>query len=237
MSAPANPGPCVTADGRIWIDFTDHEVRQALWFWVPNFYLKSLHSFPLTNHDGSPTGWAAIEHWWRKGRDRQLWVRQAWRHADRGHPHLRPFSYSENIDLGIKRAREERKLPPLPDHIGTWNPPATMPPSACKLRLEVKAWRRCRLQSLSNNDVIDHGVWRGEIRDAGGNTDQGYRREAGAGEYRRTAREAFRDMWEAHHGEGAWQCDPEILVVSFKPTALHFVAPADTAPIRAGVPA
>src|SRR6185437_14874952 len=66
-------------DDAIWIDLTDHEIRMAYWFYVPNFFLKKLHSLPLTDADGSPTEWADLPKRWGTGTDREIYVRQAWR--------------------------------------------------------------------------------------------------------------------------------------------------------------
>ena len=213
-----------TSDGRLWIDLTDHEIRMAYWFYVPNFFLKKLHSVPLLHADGTPTEWSSIAEAWRRGRDLDLYVRQAWRHRDRGGDALLdPYSYSAHIDPHIKRARAEAKLPPLPDHAGTWNPPETMPPSACRARMVAQKWRRARLQALSAEDMIDHGIWRGNVATVPGQHKQGYRREAHAGETRDTPAEAFRDAWNAQHGAGAWERNPEVLTFNFKMRSMDYV--------------
>lgn len=213
-----------TPDGRIWIDLTDHEIRMAYWFYVPNMYLKNLHSLPLTCADGAPTEWAGIAEGWPQWRNLELYVRQAWRHSDRGGDVLLdPYCFSVNIDPSVKQAREQAKLPPLPNYAGTWNPSETMPPSACRARLIVQKWRRARIQSLSAHDMFDHGIWRGDVATEPGQYRQGYRREAFAGATRSTAVEAFADAWDARHGSGAWASNPEVLTFSFKVKSMFYV--------------
>ncbi|MDP9992027.1 hypothetical protein J2W28_001055 [Variovorax boronicumulans] len=97
-----------------------------------------------------------------------------------------------------------------------WKRPAIfMPRSACRIQLEVTDVRVERLQDISEEDARAEGIsahrkggWHWEQPPAGieGTNHFGFK----------TARDAYRALWEAINGPNSWTANPWVWVVDFR---------------------
>lgn len=151
-----------------------------------------------------PSPWQKV-----KAGDR-LWVRENWKACETcggstkmvADPVDDPLYCSEcKLSLGTKT-----------------RPSIYMPRWASRITLEVTATKIERLQDIGWNDAIAEGLTRGdpmpEVPNSHGTiwhdgvTDplDGWTRDPTA---------AFRSLWEAIHGEGAWAVNPELICLTF----------------------
>ena len=132
----------------------------------------------------------------------RLWVREAWAapHQYDGHrpadiPALTRWHYAATENLGGLRGR----------------PSIHMPRAASRITLEVTGVRVERLQDISEADALAEGVaippTPAEYRDACGEL---------VLPSRRTAREAYRVLWEQINGPESWVANPWVWAVSFR---------------------
>lgn len=89
--------------------------------------------------------------------------------------------------------------PSLRPFYGEWKPAQMMPREACRLVLEVLSVELQRLQDITRTDARHEGI-------SGGADD---------------ARELFAARWDAFHGEYAWQRNPQVIAVNFRPQVLQ----------------
>lgn len=88
-----------------------------------------------------------------------------------------------------------------PEH-SKWRSPIFMPRWASRLTLEVTEVRVERLQDISGDDVVAEGAWPADQRQ------MGRAHEAIA---------AYRDLWNSIHGKDAWDANPWVAVLTFRP--------------------
>jgi hypothetical protein len=99
-----------------------------------------------------------------------------------------------------------------------WKPSIHMPRWASRLTLVMTAVKTERLQDIGWNDAIAEGIQRGdpmpEVPNSHGTiwhngvTDP-------LNDWTRDPTQAFRDLWEAIHGTGAWEKNPELIALTF----------------------
>ncbi len=85
-----------------------------------------------------------------------------------------------------------------------WKPSIHMPRNLSRIDLEITSVRVERLQDISESDAIDEGSfsWAGEqdtpVRDL------------------LEARLVYRHLWESINGQGSWDANPWVWVVTFR---------------------
>lgn len=94
-----------------------------------------------------------------------------------------------------------------------WTPSIHMPRWASRITLEVTGVRVERLQDISEADAISEGVR--QMRD-GSECWVGREGPRGLVTPWPTAREAFRDLWQAINGPDSWAANPWAWVIEFK---------------------
>lgn len=139
-----------------------------------------------------------------------LWVREAWA-AQHACDHLKPSEmrtadtrvhYAATEDLGGLRKR----------------PGMFMPRWASRITLRVTDVRVERLQDISEADAVAEGI--GPHRKGGWWWEQPPDGIAGSNHFgAKTARDAFRALWESINGGGSWDENPWVWVVSFERAA------------------
>lgn len=158
----------------------------------------------------------------------RLWVKETWQYYDwteEGEPKIRyaadgatlwmePFEehqekvldiwakLSEPANYDIDGAARDRK----------WRPSIFMPRWASRILLEIVSIRVERLKDISEEDAMAEGFQKlpatGRIvLEKGGQY---------LGMVWPTARAAYRDLWEAINGDGAWEANPYVWVIEFK---------------------
>ena len=95
---------------------------------------------------------------------------------------------------------------------GRWRPSIHMPRWACRIVLEITDVRVERLQDISEADADAEGVRR-EVTDMGRLY---FGTDAGANDWTRDPREAFRELWESINGAGSWDANPWVWAITFK---------------------
>ena len=101
-------------------------------------------------------------------------------------------------------------------------PAMHMPRTVSRLTLEVTQVRRQRLQDITAIDAIAEGIastwgdWMGQAPPWAEASILGYGDASGEHIWdNRTSRQNFGLLWNALHGPGAWESDPEVVAISF----------------------
>jgi len=89
----------------------------------------------------------------------------------------------------------------------TWRPSIHMPRELSRITLEITDVRVERLQEISEADAKAEGVY----PPPAGTDDDGAHFDAGS------YRDGFRSIWESIHGPGAWDANPWVWVLEFRP--------------------
>ncbi len=137
-----------------------------------------------------------------------LWVRETFAKID---GQTRPWI---ETDYRATYAHGDR----LGDHLGIkkrWTPPIHMPRAASRITLEITEVRVERLQEISEADAVAEGCARLPLQDGHGawwSADV----DAGPALHGRTARDAYRLLWESINGPGSWGENPWVWVIAFK---------------------
>jgi hypothetical protein len=93
---------------------------------------------------------------------------------------------------------------------GSFTPSIHMPKAACRIWLEITSIRIERLNSISESDAINEGIYKIEYKgnsfgfEGGNNTGYG------------TAKGAFNALWESINGKNSWDINPFVWVIEFK---------------------
>lgn len=143
----------------------------------------------------------------------RLWVREAWRTESRAYDDLPPSDmdadypviyeadadWSKNLSVG--RLRQSMHLP-------RW---------ASRVTLTVRAVRMERLQEITEADAAAEGMFHFAPMKEWDNKSLGwtYKNGAPATHLCDTARDAYGLLYCLIHGEGAWDANPEVVVVTF----------------------
>lgn len=134
----------------------------------------------------------------------RLWVRETWQHSNHPYgpyePGCETFYRADYLDdpLGPNLERS-------PDGIRRqWRPSIHMPRAASRITLEIASLHEERLQDISELDCLAEGC-------AGGHGSiPGY-------PYHATPREHYRWLWNSLNGAGAWEDNPYVWVLQFRP--------------------
>jgi hypothetical protein len=142
-----------------------------------------------------------------------LWVRETW--ATNGLDYFRYKADFKEVDEGINHKTSGFRKP-----YDKWKPSLFMPKSACRLWLEITDVKMERLQNISEEDAIKEGIKEYEFQDAGMPAGTGYSHEQSGSydeglELEVCARNAFIYLWKKINGEGSWDKNPWVWVVSF----------------------
>lgn len=158
--------------------------------------------------------------WWKVRPGDRLWVRETvraeelpvgldvvrYRATDTWQPILNTPEGSENwlCLRGAPRGRDGLR-------IGPWRPAIHMPRWCSRIRLDVTDVRIERLQAIGRADALAEG-----IQDT---SDAEMERFGIPGilEAGHPVR-AFSMLWDSLHGAGAWDSNPEVIVLTFAPT-------------------
>ena len=132
--------------------------------------------------------------WQRVQPGDRLWVREAFNTFGGGDPGVLVWAadWRENA--------KARGLDNIPETEPKWRPSIHMPRSASRLTLTVTDVRRQRLQDITRGDAKAEGV---------------PRLHPIADDDPSTPIDAFGDLWDALHGEGAWDANPEVIALTF----------------------
>lgn len=95
--------------------------------------------------------------------------------------------------------------------IPKWRPSIHMPRWASRVALDVTDRRAQRLQSITDEDAIAEGVQ----KSMGGMWCGGPHNAHGAPRQWNTPRQAYFDLWDTLHGEGAANDNPEVCALTF----------------------
>lgn len=161
----------------------------------------------------------------------RLWVREPHYRTDDGHNER--IVYAENSeDVREHRAAIDRLKSSHPQFVATWDrhlrvhSGARMPRWASRLTLKVTAVRVQHLCDISEDDAIAEGVYRGK---RSGRFADNYASMAIAGAWFASACGWYRDLWERLHGDDAWNENPWVCAISFKPILANIDAKAEAA--------
>ena len=134
----------------------------------------------------------------------RLWVKETWA-APHAADHLKPSEVPR--DQPIRYAAD--------GDLGDWRarPSLFMPRWASRITLEVTAVRVERLQAIGVDDAHAEGV-----------------AHATPGTPGVDAVSAYRAVWETIHGPRAWEADPWVWVVSFRPAPVGVSAASAAQP-------
>ncbi|MCL2076305.1 MAG: hypothetical protein FWH15_07705 [Betaproteobacteria bacterium] len=120
-----------------------------------------------------------------------LWVRETW---------AKPPGY-----ICLYRADGEPTTPAL-----KWRPSIHMPRGAARILLEITDVRVERLRDISEADARAEGIV------DGGCLTCGESEPCGCANPQPIPSEGFIRLWEAIYGQGAWNADPWVWVISFR---------------------
>ncbi|WP_231501740.1 hypothetical protein [Bordetella petrii] len=137
-----------------------------------------------------------------------LWVRETW---NRFEP-WGGFHYAADYEaFGIGPDDDPDHIP---DHEVRWRPSIHMPRAACRIVLEIERIRIERLQAINEMDARAEGA---EYHDGRGIGHSGWRHDLG--DVHADARSAFARLCNDINGAGAWDANPWVWVVEFRPVA------------------
>ena len=141
----------------------------------------------------------------------RLWVREA-------------FCISPIFDSCVYRADDEaltRIIGPAEDSCFRWKPSIHMPRELSRITLEITDVRVERLQEISSGDAKAEGIYDRLFYPCDGYPlSIGYTRHGPEVEralMHTTPIEPFEELWESINGEGSWDANPWVWVISFKP--------------------
>lgn len=135
----------------------------------------------------------------------RLWVRETWA------PYDAQAVAAKDRSECFYRADDEARH----DDDDRWTPSIHMPRWASRITLEVTAVRTEPLKEISEADARAEGVEEVSIR---GNDWRDYTPMARGCEALtlKSARESYRSLWDALHGPGGWDANPEVVALTFK---------------------
>ena len=132
----------------------------------------------------------------------RLWVRETWAQTDPRFEPLCPLAYRATDD--------GRAL--LNDR---WRPSIFMPRWASRITLEITDVRVERLQEISEADCVAEGIV--AHRKGGWWWEQPPPGIEGTNHFgAKTARDAYRALWESINGSGSWDVNPWVWAISFR---------------------
>jgi hypothetical protein len=138
-----------------------------------------------------------------------------------------PSATFENIWHGYVTGVTENALPEWQElkgrwvgrgYFNSWRPSTQMPRSVARLILEVTGVRVERLQEISEADAMAEGVE--QSRDTRNANDEAFQFRdylRPPGSTVQSAVDSFKTHWDAMNGRGAWDENPWVYAVSFKP--------------------
>jgi len=145
-----------------------------------------------------------------------LWVREAFRLPAFNDGEETP---KEQVERGMNcwyyEATDEYTHMPGTGDWGRKRPAIHMPRELCRLRLRVEDVRVERVQEISSQDVRCEGVDAGELRSI--YSQRGWSTRATSDEELRFEQyvRAFEALWNDIHGDGAWERNDWVWVVTF----------------------
>jgi len=151
-----------------------------------------------------PTVWQKRYERWQAGERPWIWVRETfgtmvWHELFVG---PRPPSYHTVYRAGPHPFN--RDIPHgWTDGQDRWRPSIHMPKQASRICGPVTDMRREKLQDISEEDAIAEGSREPSLVPTIGSC--------------WSERDAFAKLWESIHGPGAWEANPEVVVVQFIP--------------------
>lgn len=150
----------------------------------------------------------------------RLWVRETWRTTygldwrddDLDRP-LRPSEFDPTTTPIEYLADETCELN------GATRSPIFMPRWASRITLEVTEVRVERLQDISDEDVRAEGALRPATNLETGQ-DGYWSGKAAEARFVLTRREAFAGLWNSIHGKDAWDANPWVAAITFRPVSV-----------------
>lgn len=138
----------------------------------------------------SPEGALLHTQWNRAAAGDRLWVRETWYETPAGTVYR---ADGATVDGPARSPRHMRR-------------------ADSRLTLILTAMRLEQLQSISPEDVAAEGLWRGRART------HLFWRSAGACRVHegRSHRAVFAEVWDEVNGAGAWDANPEVIVLTFE---------------------
>ncbi|HEX7051763.1 MAG TPA: hypothetical protein VF188_16275 [Longimicrobiales bacterium] len=159
------------------------------------------------------TEWLKLYRRWAAGeRDVRLWVREAWAHVNAVGGPAKP---GDSPQTTLYRATCHGA------GIYRWRPSIHMPRWASRITLEVTDVRLQRLQEIVADDAIAEGI----ERDSSAFMHAGWLvydspvcpTDGRPGFVTTDPVYSFASLWRSIHGPGAWEENPEVVAVSFRP--------------------
>ena len=95
-----------------------------------------------------------------------------------------------------------------------WRPSIFMPRTASRILLEVTDVRVQRLQEISEDDAREEGAKELSLQE--GEPGAWWSAAPGRQFHSRTPRGAFLRLWRSIHGEGSWDANPWVWVITFR---------------------
>lgn len=146
----------------------------------------------------------------------RLWVRETWAQI----PEMKPSGYFTNPEWK-NRVAWYRADNDKPMWGGAWRPSIHMPRWASRITLEIVNVRAERLSAITESDAETEGIRRWS-KDGNlwkfGTVEPGDTGARPWSEMRRSAREAFADLWDSINGKRpgcSWADDPWVWAISF----------------------
>lgn len=143
----------------------------------------------------------------------RLWVRETWTPDHRDfYPHF-PAVYKADAAYDYERNEKGEVYSPEQKswYPYRWRPSIHMPRWASRITLQVEAVRVERLQDITEADAIAEGMHKFH-----GVAFYGYDPHGTPGDFvGDTAVEAFAKLWDKINGNGSWDVNPWVWVVSF----------------------
>ena len=170
----------------------------------------------------------------------RLWVREAHHRSDDDGTPLIGYDFADDPTFGPDRIEQRPGIGPVHlfrRSLGGWGgrtsrnfPSIHMPRWASRLTLTVTAVRVERLQEISEADARAEGMTGIRYQDCDGDPrldgriyidtawhadPSALRTEGDVASGAPNARFAFRNLWDTLHGPGAWDANPEVVVLTF----------------------
>lgn len=151
------------------------------------------------------------EYWTLSGWDKvqsgdRLWVRENWRADDFAKDDPARTIYQADAPADVLAETKG---------VIKWRPSIHLPRQRSRLTLVVRAVKIERLQAIREAGCIAEGA---EIIQLSGNpVDDGPMVRLGPAHVYGTPRTWYRELWDTLHGSGAWDRNPEVVAISFRP--------------------
>lgn len=149
----------------------------------------------------------------------RLWVRETWGCPAADHPLVKDPGKRRPTkgDRIVYQANDADAYQWQTGAVGSgnfvWRPNIHMPRWACRLELEITAWRIEPLKEITQADAIAEGCTDGGCLNCGNSS---WPEPCGCTEPEPDHRDSFARLWDSIYGECSWAANPWVEVYKFK---------------------